>query len=101
MQHQYIEIFATHIFPLMQDTKEENTCVIAMEFWSVFAREEHSNESNPSHKKFITGAFGDQLVQIALQNLCFIEETDEEANGVSEGAAGTLESIFDGDAAEF
>ena len=40
--------------------------------------------------KFITGQLGDQLVQIILQNLCFIEETDEEANSVSESAFAAL-----------
>lgn len=44
--------------------------------------------------KFITGQLGDQLVQTLLQNLCHVEEDDEEANGISEGAASTLESIF-------
>lgn len=74
----------------MQNTKDENVCVMAMEFWSTLAREEKNIESNPNLMKFITGQLGDKIVQTLLQNLCAIEEHDEEANGVSEGAASAL-----------
>ena len=44
--------------------------------------------------KYITGQLGEKLVEVLLENLCFVEEDDDEANGISEGAASTLESIF-------
>jgi len=50
-------LFATHINPILQNTQEESTCVVAMEFWSIFAREENNIESNPSMNKFLTGQF--------------------------------------------
>ena len=51
--------------------------------------------------KFITGSLAEQLVEALLQNLCFVDEHDEEGNGVSETAAATLESIFDNGSTEF
>ena len=54
-----------------------------MEFWSVFAREEHNIESNPHSNRYITGELGKRLVEVLLENLCFVEETDDEANGIS------------------
>lgn len=50
---------------------------MAMEFWSTLAKEEKEIESNPQLVRFITGPLGDSVVQTLLQNLCFIEETDE------------------------
>jgi hypothetical protein len=46
----------------MQNTKDENVCVMAMEFWSTLAREEKNIESNPNLMKFITGQLGDKIV---------------------------------------
>ena len=83
IQNNYVMLFANQINPIMQNTGEESNCVVAMEFWSIFAREEHSIESNPNMNKFLTGQLAEQLVESLLQNLCFIEETDEEANGIS------------------
>lgn len=40
-------------------------------------------------------------MEILLENLCFVEEDDDEANGISEGAASTLESVFTEDSKEF
>ena len=83
MQNNYALAFAEAIFPIMQKRNDENICVVAMEFWSVFAREEHNFESNPHSIKSITGDLGKRLVETLLENLCFVEETDDEANGIS------------------
>jgi hypothetical protein len=40
--------------------------------------------------RFITGPLSEQLVDALLQNICFVDEHDEEGNGVSEAAAATL-----------
>lgn len=61
-----------------------------MEFWGTFAKEEKNIESNPNMTRFITGPLAEQLVEGLLQNLCFVDEHDEEGNGVSEAAAATL-----------
>ena len=55
IQSNYVMLFAAQINPILQNTAEESTCVVAMEFWSIFAREEGSIESNPSMNKFLTG----------------------------------------------
>ena len=90
LQKEYAQVFARAIFPLMQNRNEENICVVAMQFWSVFAREQSNVESNPNLNRFITGELGDKLIQILLENLCYVQETDDQANGISQGAAATL-----------
>lgn len=101
LQTNYIETFAQHLAPILQDTSDEATCVMAMEFWATLAKEEKSIETNPNLTKFIVGPLGDSLVQALLQNLCFMDGHEEEANGISESAAGTLEAIFEGDSSEY
>lgn len=96
-----MEILAKLLDPVLSNPGEENLCVIAMEYWNNFAKEEKNIESNPNMTKFITGAFGEHLVELLLQNLCVVEADDEEGNGVSEAAASTLESIFLEDSSEF
>lgn len=90
LQPQYVEVIAKHILPIMQNTIDETPCVMSMEFWSTLAKEEKNIESNPQLVRFITGPLGEGVVQTLLQNLCFIEDNEEEANGISEGAAGAL-----------
>lgn len=72
-----------------------------MEFWASLAKEEKNIESNPAMLKFLTGPIGERLVDVLLQNLCCVDEQDEEGNGISESAASTLEAIFEGDSTEY
>jgi hypothetical protein len=65
-----------------------------MDVWHTLAKEEKSIESNPNMNKFLTGQLGEKIVEILLSNLCFLEEGEEECNGVSEAAASALEAIF-------
>lgn len=97
----YAEGFATLLDPLLQNTQDENICVLAMEFWATFAKEEKNIESNPTLNRFITGPLGNNLVEKLLKNLVVIEEGDDDGNGVSESAASTLEAVFEGDSTEF
>lgn len=101
LELQHVNILANHTIPVIQDTRDENCCTLAMELWGDLVREEKNIESNPNMNRFVTGELGEQLVQCLLQNLCFVEENDEEANGISEGAAGALEAIFDGSSQEY
>lgn len=101
LNQQYVDVMAKYTLPIMQDTNDENCCILAMEFWSTMAREEKNIESNPNLNQFMTGPLGDQLVETLLQNLCAVQEQDEDANGIAEGAAGCLESIFDNDSTQF
>jgi len=39
MQVQYVEVLAKIIEPILVNTSEENLCVLAMEYWSNFAKE--------------------------------------------------------------
>lgn len=39
---QYVEVIAKHLLPILQDSKKEESCGLAMEFWSTFAKEEKS-----------------------------------------------------------
>jgi importin subunit beta-1 len=101
LQPPYVEVLATFIQPFLADTRQENACVLAMEFWTNFARQENHIESNPSLTRYITGPLGSHLVEQLIQNLCAVEEGEEEGNGVSEAAAGALEAIFSQDSSEF
>jgi hypothetical protein len=100
LEPNYVTILANCISKIMANPQEESSCIVAMDFWAVFAREEKNIESNPNLNKFITGPLSEQLVQVLLQNLCFIEDEDEEANGVSEAAAAALEAIFEGNSVD-
>ena len=40
MNQQYFEGFASIIDPILKNTSEESVCIVAMDFWSTFAKEE-------------------------------------------------------------
>ena len=90
IQPDYVTALAQHLLPIMKNPKDETVCITCMEFWANFCREEKNIESNPNLMKYVTGPLGEELVQTLLQNLCHIEEVDDDTNGVSEGAAGAL-----------
>lgn len=45
--------------------------------------------------RFIEGPFAENLVQNLLENLCSVDEHDDEDNGVSDAASSALEAIFE------
>lgn len=83
MSGTYVEGFANLLDPILKNPADESSCIIAIEFWATFARLEHSIEDNPTQQVYIHGAFADKLVESLLQNLCFIEDGDDEENGVN------------------
>jgi len=83
MSGTYVEGFANLLDPILKNPVDESSCIIAIEFWATFARLEHSIEDNPTQQVYLQGAFADKLVESLLQNLCFIEDGDEEENGVN------------------
>jgi hypothetical protein len=90
MAQNYVEGFATLIDPILRNPKEENTCILAMDFWATFAKQEKNIEENPNQLKFITGVFAERLVEGLLHNLCEMEEGEEEENGISDAASSAL-----------
>ena len=70
----YIEAFFTHLGPILEDTSQEKSCILAMEFWTTLVKEEKDIESNPNMMKTITGPLGARLVQVLLQNMCFVDD---------------------------
>ena len=40
MTKNYVEGFATIIDPILRNPKEESACILAMEFWATFAKQE-------------------------------------------------------------
>jgi hypothetical protein len=91
----YVEGFATLIDPILRNPKDENNCILAMDFWATLARQEKNIEENPNQFRFIEGHFADRLVEGLLQNLCEVDKDEEEENGVSDAASSALEAIFE------
>jgi hypothetical protein len=97
----YVEGFASIIDPILRNPKDENICILAMDFWATLARQEKNIEFNPTQIKFISGALADALVKNLLQNLCEVDEHEEEENGISDAASSALEAIFEGDSTQY
>ena len=74
MAQNYVEGFATIIDPILRNPKDENICILAMDFWATLAKQEKNIEENPNQHRFITGAFADKLVEGLLQNLCEVDK---------------------------
>jgi hypothetical protein len=97
----YVDGFANLIDPFLRNQKEESTCILAMEFWDVFIKLEKDIESNPQMVRFVKGPIAERLVEGLLQNLCFLEEDEDEGNGISEGAASALMAAFEDDSTDY
>ena len=98
----YIEAFFQHLGPIMEDTSEEKSCILAMEFWTTLLKEEQNIESNPDRMRVISPQLRTRLVQAFLQNLCAIEDGDEDdCAAVREGAVSALETIFEDSSLEY
>lgn len=83
MSTTYFEGFATLLDPILKNPADESSCIIAIEFWATFARLEHSIEDNPTQQVYLQGPNADKLVESLLESLCYIEDGDEEENGVN------------------
>jgi hypothetical protein len=70
MEIKYVEWLAPLVDPFLRNPKEESSCILAMDFWSTFAKQEKNIEKNPAQKKYILGVLADRLVEALLQNLC-------------------------------
>lgn len=79
----YVEGFSALLDPILKNPADQSSCTIAIQFWATFARLEHSIEDNPTQQIFLQGPLADKLVESLLQNLCFIEDGDDEDNGVN------------------
>ena len=90
MAPNYVEGFAHLIDPFLTNPKDETSCILAMEFWATFAKQGKNIEENPNQMNFLVGALADKLVEGLLQNLCEIEEGEEEENGISDAASSAL-----------
>lgn len=44
MTKNYVEGFATIIDPILKNPKDENNCILAMDFWATLAKQETSFE---------------------------------------------------------
>jgi hypothetical protein len=70
MEQNYVEGFASLIDPFLTNPKDETTCILAMEFWATFAKQEKTIEENPNQSRYVVGKFAEKLVEGLLQNLC-------------------------------
>lgn len=76
MAQNYVEGFATIIDPILRNPKDDNNCILAMDFWATLARQEKNIEENPNQHRFISGPFADRLVEGLLQNLCEVDKDE-------------------------
>jgi hypothetical protein len=55
MTPELAEGFAHLIDPFLTNPKDESLCILAMDFWATFAKQEKSIEENPNLLTFISG----------------------------------------------
>lgn len=92
----YMTGFVTLLEPIVKNVKDEDNCVQAIEFWESLSTEYKARvDESVDVKNYITGEVGAKVVSWLLEDLCAIEDDDDnEENGIDDAAAKCLETIF-------
>lgn len=71
----YMNGFITLLEPIIKNTKDEQNCIQAIEFWETLSSEyKVRSDQSVNAKNYITGEVGNKVITWLLEGLCAIED---------------------------